>query len=150
MITKEESTMENKMITKDDKIESIDTEINEISKRILLELESVSSKDLSDVHYVKMILNLSDIHYTKRVLQDIGKLTCEAQGEIEKRAVIKVLLFSTWLQRLYFINKILPHGTDKFGSHLPLDIVSWHDRRYYGSYLWHIRVCIFVSYNKTI
>jgi hypothetical protein len=50
-----------------------------------------------------MILNLSDIHYTKRVLQDIGKLTCEAQGDIEKRAVIKVLLFSTWLQRLYFI-----------------------------------------------
>jgi len=45
---------------------------------------------------------LSDIHYAKRVLQQIGNVT-PTESEIEKRAVIKVLLFSTWLQRLYFI-----------------------------------------------
>src|SRR4030065_2386498 len=51
-----------------------------------------------------MILHLSDIHYTKRVLQQIGtKRGSGTESEIEKRAVIKVLLFSTWLQRLYFI-----------------------------------------------
>jgi hypothetical protein len=90
------------MGTKDAEIEKVDAEIDEIAQRILLELESASSKDLSDVHYAKMMLHLSDIHYAKRVLQQIGNVT-PTESEIEKRAVIKVLLFSTWLQRLYFI-----------------------------------------------
>jgi len=84
----------------------VDAEIDEIAQRILLELENASSKDLSDAHYAKMMLHLSDIHYAKRVLQQIGSVTKHSSGaasEIEKRAVIKVLLFSTWLQRLYFI-----------------------------------------------
>jgi hypothetical protein len=94
------------MVTKDAKIEKVDAEIDEIAQRILLELESASSKDLSDVRYAKMMLRLADIHYAKRVLQQIGSATKQSSGtesEIEKRAVIKVLLFSTWLQRLYFI-----------------------------------------------
>jgi hypothetical protein len=90
------------MVTNDAKIEKVDAEIDEIAQRILLELESAKSKDLSDVRYAKMILHLSDIHYTKRVLQQIGNVSL-AESKIEKRAVIKVLLFSTWLQRLYFI-----------------------------------------------
>jgi hypothetical protein len=36
------------------------------------------------------------------VLQQIEQATL-AESKIEKRAVIKVLLFSTWLHRLYFI-----------------------------------------------
>jgi hypothetical protein len=81
----------------------VDAEIDEIAQRILSELESASSKDLSDAHYAKMMLRLSDVHYTKRILQQIGSVTPGAESEIEKRAVIKVLLLSTWLQRLYFI-----------------------------------------------
>ncbi len=91
------------MVTEDAEIERVDAEIEEISQRILIELESASSKDLSDVRYAKMMLHLSDIRYAKRVLQQIGIATSGAESEIEKRAVIKVLLFSTWLQRLYFI-----------------------------------------------
>ena len=91
------------MVTKDAKIERVDAEIDEISQRILLELESASSEDLSDARYAKMMLRLSDVHYAKRVLQKIGSVAAGAESEIEKRAVIKVLLFSTWLQRLYFI-----------------------------------------------
>jgi hypothetical protein len=82
------------MVTKDAEIERVDAEIDEIAQRILLELESASSKDLSDVHYAK------------RILQQIGSVTKQGSGaesKIEKRAVIKVLLFSTWVQRLYFI-----------------------------------------------
>ena len=90
------------MAPKDAKIEKVDAEIDEIAQRILLELEGAKSKDLSDVRYARMILHLSDIHYTRRVLQQIGNVTL-AESKIEKRAVIKVLLFSTWLQRLYFI-----------------------------------------------
>ena len=70
----------------------------------MLELETASAKDLSDVHYAKKILHLADIHYAQSVLQQIGtKHSGGTESEIEKRAVIKVLLFSTWLQRLYFI-----------------------------------------------
>src|SRR3989337_122977 len=50
-----------------------------------------------------MIFHLSDVRYTKRILQQVGSATSGAESEIEKKAVIKVLLFSTWLQRLYFI-----------------------------------------------
>ena len=97
------SIVEGKTVTKDTKIERVDSEIEEISKRILLELESASSSDLSNARYAKMMLHLSDAHYAKGVLQKIGSVKSGAESEIEKRAVIKVLLFSTWLQRLYFI-----------------------------------------------
>jgi hypothetical protein len=94
------------MVTKDTKVDRVDAEIDEIAQRILLELESAKAKDLSDAHYAKKILHLADIHYAKRVLQQIGSVTKHSNGvesNIEKRAVIKVLLFSTWVQRLYFI-----------------------------------------------
>jgi len=95
--------LDDKIVVKDAKIERVDAEINEISQRVLLELETASSKDLKDVRYAKMMLHLSDIHYAKRILQQIRSAKPGAESEIEKRAVIKVLLFSTWLQRLYFI-----------------------------------------------
>ncbi len=92
------------MVTKADKVDLVDDEIDEIAQRILQELETASAKDLSDVRYAKKILHLADIHYARRVIQQIKtKHNDGAESEIEKRAVIKVLLFSTWLQRLYFI-----------------------------------------------
>ncbi|MDG6223285.1 MAG: hypothetical protein QCH99_08505 [Candidatus Bathyarchaeota archaeon] len=101
------------MESKAAKIEKVDAEIEEISQRILLELQSASSKDLSEVRYAKMMLHLSDIHYAKRVLEQIEGVAKHSSGdesEIEKRAVIKVLLFSTWLNRLYFIIRSLLMG----------------------------------------
>ena len=94
------------MATKASKIDRVDAVIDEIAQRILLELEGASCTDLSDVRYAKKILHLADINYAKKVLQQIGNATKQSSGaesEIEKRAVIKVLLFSTWLHRLYFI-----------------------------------------------
>lgn len=94
------------MDTKVAKVDKVDAIIDEIAQRILLELENASSTDLSDVYYAKKILHLADIHYAKRMIQQIGSITKHGSGvasEIEKRAVIKVLLFSTWLHRLYFI-----------------------------------------------
>jgi len=61
------------------------------------------SPSSNPAHYAKMILRLSDVNYTRRILQQVGSVASGAESEIEKRAVIKVLLFSTWLQRLYFI-----------------------------------------------
>ena len=94
------------MVTKDAKADRVDCEIDEIAQRILLELETASATDLSDARYAKKILHLADINYARRVLQQIGSVPKHGSGaesEIEKRAVIKVLLFSTWLHRLHFI-----------------------------------------------
>ena len=68
-----------------------------------MELEAASSRDLTDAHYAKTILQLSDIHYTKGILQEIESVSSGAECATEKKAVIKVLLLSIWLQRLYFI-----------------------------------------------
>jgi hypothetical protein len=84
-------------------VSAVDAEIEEISQRILKELESATSTDLSDATYAKMILRLSDVNYTKQVLQQVDSIASEDKKEIGKRAIIKVLLLSTWLQRLYFI-----------------------------------------------
>jgi hypothetical protein len=81
----------------------IDDEITEISQRILVELETASSLDLSEARYAKKILQLSDLHYTKDIFHEIQSVPSGADRVIEKRAVIKALLLSTWLQRLYFI-----------------------------------------------
>lgn len=67
------------MVTKGAEIERVDAEIDEIAQRILLELESASSKDLSDAHYAKMMLRYSDVHYAKRILQQIGSVTKHRQ-----------------------------------------------------------------------
>jgi len=91
------------LVTKETKVKKTNDEIDKIAQRILLELESASSTDLSDARYAKMMLRLSDAHYAKGVLQKIGGDKSGAENELEKRAVIKVLLFSTWLQRLYFV-----------------------------------------------
>jgi hypothetical protein len=92
------------MVTEVAKVDRVDAVIDEIAQRIMVELESASCNDLSDIRYAKKILHLADINYAKRVLQQIGtKQGSGVESEIEKRAVIKVLLFSTWLHRLYFI-----------------------------------------------
>lgn len=80
-----------------------DNEIDEIAERIMLELETASSKNLSDAKYAKLILNLADVNYTRTVLKQLDGVQSRADRNIEKRAVIKVLLLSIWLQRLYFI-----------------------------------------------
>jgi hypothetical protein len=81
----------------------IDDDITKISQRIVEELETASSKDLSDAKYAKKILQLSDLHHTKQLFQEIKDVSPGTEQVIEKRAVIKALLLSTWLQRLYFI-----------------------------------------------
>ncbi len=86
-----------------EKPSQIDDEIAEISQRIMVELETASSKDLSEAKYAKKILQLSDLDYTKNILHEIESVPSGPERVIEKRAVIKALLLSTWLQRLYFI-----------------------------------------------
>ncbi|MGA2912263.1 MAG: hypothetical protein ABSE07_01970 [Methanoregula sp.] len=80
-----------------------DIEITEISHRIMVEIETASTKDLSEAKYANRILQLSDLNYTKSIFHEIESVPPGPECVIEKRAVIKALLLSTWLQRLYFI-----------------------------------------------
>jgi hypothetical protein len=54
-----------------EKLSPIDNEITEISQRIMEELETASSKDLSEARYAKKILQLSDLSYTKNIFHEI-------------------------------------------------------------------------------
>ncbi len=95
--------------SKDVKVKSVEKKsrmeqsISEISQRIMEDLEKASLKDLSDAKYAKKILHLSDIRYTKKLFRKIEDVSDRTENSIEKRAVIQALLFSTWIQRLYFI-----------------------------------------------
>ncbi len=95
--------------------------INEIAQRIIAEVETASSRDLSDVHYAKTILQLSNIHYTKGISQELESSSSEA--EIEKRALIEALLRSMWLQRLYFIIRAFIMGL--IGTAITFGFVSF-------------------------
>ncbi len=86
-----------------DKSSLIDSDITEISQRIMVELETASCKDLSEAKYARKILQLSDLDYTKNLFHEIDSVPSGPERVIEKRAVIQALLLSTWLQRLYFI-----------------------------------------------
>jgi len=84
-----------------------DDEIDEIAKRILLKLENASYKDLLDDRYSNTILRLSDVNYANTILQQIDSVSTRSSArlacDMEKEAVVKALLQTTWLERLYFI-----------------------------------------------
>ena len=82
---------------------NLDAEIEVISKKIMDEIETASSRDITDASFAKKILQLSDLHHTKKLLQEIEHASAGRVCSIEKQAVIQALLLSTWLQRLYFI-----------------------------------------------
>ena len=87
-----------------------DAEIDEIAQKILLSLHEASFKDLTDPRYAKAMLLLSDDTYTKMTLKQIDKVSSGSGSEMGKKAVIKVLLHSTWLERLYFILRVFIMG----------------------------------------
>ena len=87
----------------DGKKTRMDISIAEISQRIIDDLDKASLKNLSDAKYAKKLLRLSDLKYTKKLFSNIDNISDRTENSIEKRAVIQALLFSTWIQRLYFI-----------------------------------------------
>ena len=134
-------------VTKVDRIAAI---IDEIAQRILLELESAKSSDLSDVHYAKKILHLADIHYARMVLQQIGtKHASGSESEIEKSHNQGSLVFHLVAEALFY-RKILHHGGDRCGRYVPFHLFPWHNKRFYGNCLWSFCIRAFLGYNKTV
>ena len=128
----------------------IDNDITEISQRIMVELETASSKDLSEAKYAKKILQLSDLDYTKNIFHEIESVPSGPERVIEKRAVIKALLLSTWLQRLYFIIRSALMSVLGAIRYIPLRIVLWSNRCCFGSCHGRAYIYYWVDCNKII
>ena len=67
-----------------EKPSQIDNEIAEISQRILVELETASSMDLSEAKYAKKILQLSDLNYTHISRDRVFRLELNALSKKER------------------------------------------------------------------
>jgi hypothetical protein len=80
-----------------------DGEVDEISQKIVSEIEHASSKELMESDDIIKILHLTNVHHAKMLLQHMDEAPTQSERNIGKKAVIKALLLSTWQQRLYFI-----------------------------------------------
>lgn len=80
-----------------------DQEIDEISQKIMLEIEQKSSKELAESEEITKIFHLTDVRHAKTLLQHSDEVPSPTERDVGKRAVVKALLLSVWLQRLYFV-----------------------------------------------
>jgi hypothetical protein len=80
-----------------------DQEIEELSQKIMSEIEHTSSKDLAESEEMTKILHLANVHHVKTLFQQMDEAKTRSERDVGKKAVIKALLVSTYHQRLYFI-----------------------------------------------
>jgi hypothetical protein len=80
-----------------------DEEVDEIAQKIMSKIEHTSSKELAESDEMIEILHLTNVHHAKTLLQHMDEAPTQPERDVGKKAVIKALLLSTWLQRLYFI-----------------------------------------------
>jgi len=80
-----------------------DEKVDEIAQEIITKIEKASSKELAESNEMIEILHLTNVHHAKTLLQHMDEAPSPVERDIGKKAVIKALLVSTWLQRLYFI-----------------------------------------------
>lgn len=119
---------------------SVDEQIDEISQKILATIEQTSLKELSAPGEVTEILHLTDVHRAKKLIEHMDKASTQSERNVGKTAVIKALLLSTWLQRLYFVIRsftmgllsalltftvILIFGSINFGGEIALGVFSF-------------------------
>jgi hypothetical protein len=84
-----------------------DPKIDEITQKILTEIENKGSKELVESDEMIKILHLTNIHHAKTLLQHMDEAPTGWERNAGKKAVIKALLLSIWHQRLYFIVRSL-------------------------------------------
>jgi hypothetical protein len=119
----------------------------------LSKVEKASFKDLANARYARRVLRLADIHYSNRVLQQLRSVAKqsvgEAESEVEKRAVIKVMLFSAWVGKL-FHHKVLHQGDGKHNRRILFNIARRHNKCYYRIIIRYCYVCVLSVYNKNV
>ena len=80
-----------------------DEEVDEIAQKIMSQIEHTSSKELAESDEIIKILHLTNVRHAKTLLQHMDEAPTRSERNVGKIAVVKALLLSTWLQRLYFI-----------------------------------------------
>jgi len=80
-----------------------DQEVNEISQKIMTEVEHAKSRELADSDEMIKILHLTNTRNAKSLLEHAEEAPTKRERDIGKKAVVKALLVSTWHTRLYFI-----------------------------------------------
>jgi hypothetical protein len=86
---------------------SSDQEIDELADKVLAAIEQTSSKELDSTAEITTILHLTDPHHAKRLLQHMDNASTKPERNLGKKALVKALLMSTWLGRLYFVIRVL-------------------------------------------
>ena len=87
-----------------------DQKIDEITQKIMTEIENKSSKELAESDEMIKILHLTNMHHAKILLQHVDEAPTVTERNAGKQAVIKALLLSMWHQRLYFVVRSLIMG----------------------------------------
>jgi hypothetical protein len=75
---------------------NVSDELEEIAQRIMGSLEKDSDEAAKTLH-------LMDVRQTKKLLENMDKASTKSERDSGKRELMKELLLTTWLQRLYFI-----------------------------------------------
>ena len=82
-----------------------DEEIDEVSQKIMTEIQHAKSTELADSDEMIKILHLTDTLSAKALLEHAAEAPTEIEREIGQKAVVKAFLVSTWHTRLYFITR---------------------------------------------
>lgn len=83
----------------DNKINS-DEELDKLAKGFLEEIRSATSKNFAETSFVKTVSQLSDVDYAISMLKLVRGHTNSECG-IEKEALIKGIIRTSWLQRIH-------------------------------------------------
>jgi len=78
-------------------------EIDDLTQKIMSEIESKNSKELAGSDEMIKILHLTNMDNAKTLLQHVNEAPSGAERNVGKKALVEALLQSVWHQRLYFI-----------------------------------------------
>ncbi len=82
---------------------SLDTEVDRLAENLVATIEQANPKELESDDEITEILHLIEPRHAKKLLQRIDNASSKSERNIGKKALVKALLLSTWLQRLYFV-----------------------------------------------
>ena len=80
-----------------------DQKVDDMTQKIMTEIENKSSKELAESDEMIRILHLTNMRHAKTLLQHVDEAPTETERNVGKQALAKALLLSVWHQRLYFI-----------------------------------------------
>lgn len=95
-----------------------DQKADEMTQKIMTEIQSKSSKELAESDEVIRIMHLTNMHNAKTLLQHVNEAPTQKERDVGREALAKALLLSVWHQRLYFIVRSFIMGI--FGALLTL------------------------------